>query len=47
MMGLDATIPYGESYGPVCVVPGTSDFEIPGWTDRQSRAAPLGAAAAT
>jgi 2,5-furandicarboxylate decarboxylase 1 len=35
IMGLDATVPYGEDYGRVTAVPGADDFVIPGWTDRK------------
>ena len=34
-MGLNATVPYGQDYGEVTVVPGEDDFVIPGWTDRK------------
>jgi 2,5-furandicarboxylate decarboxylase 1 len=33
LMGIDATQPYGQSYGELTVVPGAAEFEIPGWTD--------------
>jgi hypothetical protein len=33
--GIDATRPYGKEFPEVAVVPGTDDFEIPGWTDRR------------
>jgi 4-hydroxy-3-polyprenylbenzoate decarboxylase/2,5-furandicarboxylate decarboxylase 1 len=35
LMGIDATQPYGKSYGELCVVPGADEFEIPGWTEGQ------------
>jgi len=35
LMGIDATQPYGQSYGELTVVPGAAEFEIPGWTDGQ------------
>lgn len=34
-MGIDATKPFDEDYGDVCVVPGAEEFVIPGWTDGQ------------
>ncbi len=34
IMGLDATVPFGEDYGEVTAVPGEDEFVIPGWTDR-------------
>jgi 2,5-furandicarboxylate decarboxylase 1 len=33
VMGIDATVPYGEDYGQVTTVPGAAEFVIPGWTD--------------
>lgn len=33
LVGIDATIPFGEAYPEVCDVPGAAAFEIPGWTD--------------
>jgi UbiD family decarboxylase len=35
ILGIDATVPYGEDYGKVTVVPGAAEFVIPGWTDGQ------------
>jgi 4-hydroxy-3-polyprenylbenzoate decarboxylase/2,5-furandicarboxylate decarboxylase 1 len=32
VMGIDATVPFGEDYGEVTGVPGAETFEIPGWT---------------
>jgi len=34
VMGIDATVPFGEDYGDITEVPGAEEFEIPGWTDR-------------
>jgi 2,5-furandicarboxylate decarboxylase 1 len=34
IMGLDATVPFGEDYGEVTRVPGEDEFVIPGWSDR-------------
>jgi 4-hydroxy-3-polyprenylbenzoate decarboxylase/2,5-furandicarboxylate decarboxylase 1 len=43
MMGIDATQPYGVSYGEVCTVPGADEFVIPGWTDVEARRGAVGA----
>ena len=37
LLGLDATVPFGEDYGEVTAVPGEDEFVIPGWTDRNAR----------
>jgi 2,5-furandicarboxylate decarboxylase 1 len=37
LMGLDATVPFGEDYGEVTAVPGEDEFVIPSWTDRSTR----------
>jgi 4-hydroxy-3-polyprenylbenzoate decarboxylase/2,5-furandicarboxylate decarboxylase 1 len=36
LLGLDATVPFGEDYGEVTAVPG-DEFVIPGWTNRNVR----------
>jgi 2,5-furandicarboxylate decarboxylase 1 len=37
-LGINATRPYDDDYGPVVSVPGADEFVIPGWTDAPAHA---------
>jgi 4-hydroxy-3-polyprenylbenzoate decarboxylase/2,5-furandicarboxylate decarboxylase 1 len=41
ILGIDATVPYGEDYGQITVVPGAAEFKIPGWTDARDGRVPV------